>query len=287
MKNITINEKNIKRYDALNIARFIAALLVVAIHTSPIEGNLGYLLCNVIARVAVPFFFVTSGYFFYIKFKENNGYKKIYIKKLVVLYTVWYILYFILRGVSIGLFIIGILGDSYSGLVENSIINSIIYLYKIIFGTTKSGVCFAVPFLTIGILISKYEINNKIKHNNLLLLIGGILLIIEAFILKYYKVGVGRNIYISLLIVAPLLLIKLINSKTRIDKNISKLCRELSVGVYCLHGMIIIIVNKFFSLTRINCSNENLIKFCIVSYCSIILSYMIYKSNNRYLKLLL
>ena len=146
MKNITINEKNIKRYDALNIARFIAALLVVAIHTSPIEGNLGYLLCNVIARVAVPFFFVTSGYFFYIKFKENNGYKKIYIKKLVVLYTVWYILYFILRGVSIGLFIIGILGDSYSGLVENSIINSIIYLYKIIFGTTKSGVCFAVAF---------------------------------------------------------------------------------------------------------------------------------------------
>ena len=120
-----------------------------------------------------------------------------------------------------------------------------------------------------------------------MLLIGGILLIIEAFILKYYKVGVGRNIYISLLIVAPLLLIKLINSKTRINKNRSKLCRELSVGVYCLHGMIIIIVNKFFSLTRINCSNENLIKFCIVSYCSIILSYMIYKSNNRYLKLLL
>lgn len=46
--------------------RVISALLVVSIHTSPLESispDADWLLTRVIARIAVPFFFMSTGYF--------------------------------------------------------------------------------------------------------------------------------------------------------------------------------------------------------------------------------
>lgn len=60
----------IKRLDDF---RWIAAFLVVAIHTSPLESvseTADFLLTRVIARVAVPFFFMVTGYF--VLYGENR-----------------------------------------------------------------------------------------------------------------------------------------------------------------------------------------------------------------------
>lgn len=51
---------------ALDLFRALAACLVVAIHISPLEKlspTADHLLCGVLARIAVPFFFMLSGYF--------------------------------------------------------------------------------------------------------------------------------------------------------------------------------------------------------------------------------
>ena len=46
--------------------RVPAALLVIAIHTGPLlslNGEANYLLTDILARIAVPFFFAVSGWF--------------------------------------------------------------------------------------------------------------------------------------------------------------------------------------------------------------------------------
>gem|GEM_PF-5332883 len=48
----------------LDIFRIIAALLVISIHTSPFSGiseNLDFFMTRIVARVAVPFFFMVTG----------------------------------------------------------------------------------------------------------------------------------------------------------------------------------------------------------------------------------
>ena len=43
--------------------RIVAALLIVAIHIPPLTGVPDFILSHVLARVAVPFFLMTTGYF--------------------------------------------------------------------------------------------------------------------------------------------------------------------------------------------------------------------------------
>lgn len=69
--------KNTKSYAGLDYFRFIAAILVIAIHTSPLlsfseTGDL--LLTRGLARTAVPFFFMTSGFFLISRYgKDAEG----------------------------------------------------------------------------------------------------------------------------------------------------------------------------------------------------------------------
>ena len=55
-----------KSYGALDRFRVIAAFLVIAIHTSPftsVNGELDFVVTRILARVAVPFFFMVTGHF--------------------------------------------------------------------------------------------------------------------------------------------------------------------------------------------------------------------------------
>lgn len=96
--------KEKKTYDAIDIAKLISALLVVSIHTFPfidINENANFILVSIIARLAVPFFFITSGYFFFRKLdfhkkwndKENIQKWKHYVWRLFKLYIIWSVIY--------------------------------------------------------------------------------------------------------------------------------------------------------------------------------------------------
>lgn len=96
--------KEKKTYDAIDIAKLISALLVVSIHTFPfldINENANFVLVSIIARLAVPFFFITSGYFFFRKIdfhkkwndEENIQKWKHYVWRLLKLYIIWSIIY--------------------------------------------------------------------------------------------------------------------------------------------------------------------------------------------------
>lgn len=77
------------QYKSLDIAKIIAAILVVALHTQLLCGTeAGYYL-RCFCRIAVPFFFVCSSYLFWSK---KSSIKK-YTKRILLLYLIWLILF--------------------------------------------------------------------------------------------------------------------------------------------------------------------------------------------------
>ena len=77
--------------------RVPAALLVIAIHTGPLlslNGEANYLLTDILARIAVPFFFAVSGWFLVPRLlREGRAALIPFVKKLLLLYGAAVLLY--------------------------------------------------------------------------------------------------------------------------------------------------------------------------------------------------
>lgn len=90
---------NKANYGALDIFRLIAAFLVIAIHTSPLESvspAADFFLTRVLARIAVPFFFMVTGQFVLSKIlsgKDGTAVLKKFLIKNGVTYLVTILLY--------------------------------------------------------------------------------------------------------------------------------------------------------------------------------------------------
>lgn len=91
-----------KYYNGIDVARVIAAFLVVCVHTDPLmtystTGN--YFLVSVLARLAVPFFFVVSGFFFGKKLHVDKPFGSdlqmlfSILKRLLTIYIAWMLIY--------------------------------------------------------------------------------------------------------------------------------------------------------------------------------------------------
>ena len=104
MDKIKLGDENgvYKKYNAIDLTKFIMAIFVVALHVEPLKGMQGtffYQIYNTIARMAVPFFFITSGYLLFYKMTEDYNTKdnmeiiKRYIFKMIKLYIIWSIIY--------------------------------------------------------------------------------------------------------------------------------------------------------------------------------------------------
>lgn len=82
-----------KRYEGIDFVRVICAILIVFMHTYCFDGgHIGSWVKNCIASVSVPFFFIVSGFFFKIGLTRagyNRNYILSYIKKNLVVYSVW------------------------------------------------------------------------------------------------------------------------------------------------------------------------------------------------------
>lgn len=74
---------------AIDLAKFLAAILVVAIHTHPFDGMDVDYYFTCFCRIAVPFFFVVSSYFFWRKPDKSI---RSYTKRLCTIYLVWFLI---------------------------------------------------------------------------------------------------------------------------------------------------------------------------------------------------
>lgn len=88
---------NQKNFHAVDLVRFICAILVLIVHTSPFLpfSKLGnFVAINIFGRIAVPFFFITTGYFVHRNTMQRGDiYFKRYIIALLKLYMFWSMIY--------------------------------------------------------------------------------------------------------------------------------------------------------------------------------------------------
>ena len=93
-----------KNYAAIDVAKYVSALLVVCIHTYPLydlSPAANTFLIQAICRFAVPFFFVVSAFLFFSKIDPaagmrdalNLGMLKHYLRRLALLYGAWSVIY--------------------------------------------------------------------------------------------------------------------------------------------------------------------------------------------------
>ena len=90
------NQKGKSRNAAIDYMKYIAAFLVVAIHVSPLQsihGMSDFILTRITARIAVPFFFMVSGYFVLSGSKRHNEKVLRFLRKTCLLYLAAMVLY--------------------------------------------------------------------------------------------------------------------------------------------------------------------------------------------------
>lgn len=83
-------------YPTIDRFKLMAAVLVITIHTSPltsISPEADYILTGILARIAVPFFFMVTGYFILPKALSNTTYACSYLKRIGLIYLISMILY--------------------------------------------------------------------------------------------------------------------------------------------------------------------------------------------------
>ncbi|MBR1390225.1 MAG: serine racemase VanT catalytic subunit [Lachnospiraceae bacterium] len=85
-----------KSYPGIDCFRILAALLVVAIHTSPLlsfSETGDFILTRIVARTAVPFFFLTSGFFLISRYAYDGARLRRFEKKTGLIYGAAILLY--------------------------------------------------------------------------------------------------------------------------------------------------------------------------------------------------
>lgn len=88
-----------KTYAGIDGFRLIAAFMVIAIHVAPLSvwnEDIDYLFTYCLGRVAVPFFFMTTGYFVLAPYVKSDCKEKVSIRRYLLKNTLLYLLVSIL-----------------------------------------------------------------------------------------------------------------------------------------------------------------------------------------------
>ncbi len=286
-------------YGALDYFKVLAAFLVVMVHTDPllsysIYGNL--ILTRIIARIAVPFFFIVTGFFLASKLKDSKkGVINNYIKKIGIIYLIniiiyipfniyggyfsrntiykfildifingtfyhlWYlpalmlgiyITYFLYSKfkikytiiITLLLYMVGLFGDNYYGLIENNKVVETLYSYIFNFvDYTRNGIFFTPIFIALGFFLSNnIDKLRNMKYKKIYLIISFILLIVEGIITHKFNLVRYDSMYIILIPTIYFLFINLLSIKCKSNKNL----RNISMYIYILHPIVIILLQN-------------------------------------------
>ncbi|OBZ17324.1 acyltransferase [Bacillus sp. FJAT-26390] len=334
-------------FGGLDYVKFIAAILVIANHTGPLlsyHANADFLISGILTRIAVPIFFMTSGYFFFRKqtgeqandskawlgymkkigklygiaillyiplnvytgyFKENfSAYS--FFKDIVfdgTFYHLWYlpaliigitITYFLYKKISLTsmlaiaglLYVIGLLGDSYYGLIENT--GGIKPLYDgmfSVFDYTRNGLFYAPIYLVLGAWAAKHppkHARKPVVYASLFLL-SLALMFAEGILLKSWELPRHDSMYVFALPATYFLFQWALLWKGKSGKAF----REWRVWIYILHPIAIVLVRgaaEVINLESIFIANS-LIHFATVCLLSVVMAAVAVKVSDIKFKL--
>ena len=172
---------NKTRNCSIDLFRLYCAVLVVAIHTSPFmdqNNKLGFISTQVIPRIAVPFFFIVSGYYYIQNLEKGKKCISSTIWKVFKLYTFWSIIY-LTRNFILFVTKDAITLQSIKGFIVNNLVNYLFY------GTEYHLWYF------IGLLVSLFVvgISYKFKVQKIIFVLSIFLYILGLFGESYYYIG--------------------------------------------------------------------------------------------------
>jgi len=300
-------ERNIR----LDYFKILMSIMVVTTHMHPLfaSGNvIGWLLSNGIARIAVPSFFIISGYYIYPKLGDNKAVKK-YILRLLLIYLTWAILYLpYYIGSSpktlaffsfFGYYhlwympatIIGVLLIFYmKKFIRNDIyilyIALALYLTSMIVSNIegmdyftvyffRNGLTFGFMYSMIGCCIRSKDMLKNFKDKSLIpaIIIFTIVVLCEAYYRFYHLRNLGP--YQDSMLSIPLLSTAMVIFVLRHPKYISGMgfINVLSSGIYFIHPFVISIITIPFLY--------GIYKLPVVLIVTAILSFIVYLINKR------
>lgn len=97
-KKIRHNNSNLTKvsYNNFDVVRYLFSIVIIILHLRPVQYDvpaLDIFINNILGRVCVPFFFLTTGYFVAKKQTQDSNYLSQYLKSVCKLYLVWCLLY--------------------------------------------------------------------------------------------------------------------------------------------------------------------------------------------------
>ena len=262
-------------YNGLDLMKFICAIFVFLLHSRPFPASAEYMNFSsiVMCRLAVPFFFASSGFFLFRKmdlYNINADIVRNYCYRLLMLYGLWNVLLvFGERGalwylsgttvavvmialcfkvfkmkirsvivLSILLYIIAMLGNSYdfvgAPLHEVPILRNIIDFYVAVFGTTRKGMFFGFIFVFMGALIAHCKVQMTAKKAFVGFVVFLSLLYAEAFFLKLCTPMDYFEMCV-MLVPAVYFLFMFMMSVNLKDRPVYRRLRTLSMIIYFIH----------------------------------------------------
>ena len=326
---------------AIDPFRLVAAFLIVAIHTAPLSTfseTADFLFSYCFARIAVPFFLMTTGYFVLSPLiSKKSGsmnprplvspYKRFWksMKKTALLYLgatalylpvniysgklpglndifkvlvfdgtfyhLWYLpatllgmlllfLLFkrcssrILMPVCVTLYLIGLLGDSWYGLVSK--LPPVKSFYDVLFSIssyTRNGFFYAPVFLLMGAVVSHRRIRRRFDTVmiNLTGTLFFLLLMLGEGFLSFHLEWQRHNSMYLFLIPCMYFLFRLLLCLPGKGKP---MLRQATLWIYILHPLVIILIRGFAKLTRLTpyLVENSLIHYLAVCAASFILA---------------
>lgn len=295
-----------KQYGGLDAFKLIAALLVICIHTSPLttfSANADFFLTRIVARIAVPFFLMVSGFFLLPQylFEGSRDTRPLirFLKKAAFLYTLaiviylpvnfyagqfkgldvadvirmvlfdgtfyhlWYLpavilgilLVFLLSrklpfkvvmAVSLLLYGIGLMGDSYFGAVSSVPVLSTIYDTMFhVFSYTRNGLFYAPVFLAMGAWLGHSSRICSVKMSAAGFLLSMVLMTVEGFFLHHLGWQRHDSMYLALL-PCMYFLYQLVMAW---DQKPKPSFRIISTWIYLIHPLFIVVVRGTAKVT--------------------------------------
>lgn len=176
--------------------------------------------------------------------------------------------------IALLLYVIGLLGTSYYGVLSGGI-KFFMDLYFKFFITTRNGLFFAFPFIVLGAALAKKNLKDKFSKNILILIIIAVyfFMAMEAFTLYKFKLSKMSDMYILLPVLTCFIMVFLIkNSVSKISQKILKFLsyEDYSLGIYLVHGVFLILNGKILNLLGLSKNNTvNFILVLLLSFLSI------------------
>ena len=173
------------------------------------------------------------------------------------------------------LFIIGLFGDNYYGLISNiSIFKTVYQAIFSVFDYTRNGLFYTPIFIYFGYKLKMKKCDLSFKKNIVYILISTILMLIEGVLLYTFKIPRHSSMYIFLLPLSYYLFNLFIVNYNGENKSV----RKYATWLYILHPIFIIIVRFIAKIVHLDILyNNSLINYILVILLTLIFIYIVNK----------